>query len=83
MPKFFCEYCGTNSSSIEGLTANSCIRHPNGPSKGKHKLYEGNEKSQYSCKYCGTNSSSIQSLTANTCIRHPNGASKGHHSPAL
>ena len=83
MANYFCEYCGTKSSSISSLTANSCNRHPLGAGKGKHKLYEGSEKSQYSCKYCGTSSSSISSLTANSCNRHPNGAGKGKHAPAL
>ena len=32
----FCKYCGTKYSSLSSLTANSCSRHPNGPSKGKH-----------------------------------------------
>ena len=83
MANYYCEYCGTKASSIQGLTVNTCIRHPNGPSKGKHKLYEGSEKTKYSCKYCGTTASSINGLTANTCVRHPDGASKGKHSPAL
>ena len=83
MPNFYCENCGTKSSSISGLTANSCHRHPLGAGKGKHKLYEGSEKSQYSCKYCGTSASSIMGLTGNSCHRHPNGAGKGKHAPAL
>lgn len=81
MSNYYCEYCGTRNSSIAGLTANSCHRHPLG--NGKHKLYEGTEKSQYSCKYCGTSSFLISSLTANSCHRHPNGSGKGKHSPAL
>ena len=83
MANFYCEYCGTKSSSVSSLTASSCSRHPLGPGKGKHKLYEGGEKSQYVCKYCGTKSSSISSLTASSCSRHPNGAGKGKHAPAL
>jgi transcription elongation factor Elf1 len=83
MANFTCEYCGSKSTSIAGLTAGSCSRHPAGPNKGKHKLYEGSEKSQYSCKYCGTNSTSIAGLTAGSCSRHPDGANKGKHSPAL
>ena len=83
MANFYCEYCGTKSSSVSSLTANNCHRHPDGPGKGKHKLYEGTEKSQYTCKYCGTKSSSISSLTANNCPRHPNGPYKGKHAPAL
>lgn len=83
MPDFYCEYCGTKSSGISSLTGNSCSRHPLGPGKGKHKLYEGSEKTKYSCKYCGTSSSTLSSLTGNSCSRHPNGVSKGKHSPAL
>lgn len=80
MANIFCEYCGTESSTISSLTANSCHRNPNG---GKHKLYEGSAKSKYSCKYCGTTSSTISSLTSNSCHRHPIGSGKGKHSPAL
>ena len=83
MSNFYCEYCGTKSSTISSLTAGSCLRHPNGTAKGKHKLYEGSEKSNYSCKYCGTSSSSISSLTAGSCLRHPNGTAKGKHAPSL
>ncbi|MDG2430932.1 hypothetical protein [Flavobacterium sp.] len=83
MSNYYCVNCGTKSSSISSLTANSCPRHPLGASKGKHSLYEGSEKSKYNCKYCGTSSSIISSLTANSCPRHPNGPSKGKHSPAL
>lgn len=82
MANFYCEYCGTKASSVSSLTANSCTRHPMGVNKGKHSLYEGSEKSQYTCKYCGNKSTSISSLTANSCTRHPNGVNKGHHSPA-
>ena len=83
MANFFCEYCGSKASSITNLTASSCHRHPNGPSKGKHKLYEGSEKSKYSCKYCGTSASTIINLVTSSCHRHPDGPSKGKHAPAL
>jgi transcription elongation factor Elf1 len=83
MTNFYCEYCGTKSSSVSSLTAQSCGKHPLGNNKGKHKLYEGSEKSKYTCKYCGTSSSSIQSLTAQSCGRHPEGNNKGKHAPAL
>lgn len=83
MANYYCEYCGTKSSSVIGLTAGSCMRQPNGANKCKHKLYEGAEKSQYVCKYCGTKNPSLVSLTAGSCMRHPNGANKGKHSPAL
>ena len=80
---FYCRYCGTHASSVSSLTSSSCYRHPNGPNKGKHVLYEGSEKSQYTCKYCGTHSSSLSSLTSSSCYRHPDGANKGKHEPAL
>lgn len=83
MTNFYCEYCGMKASSISSLTASPCPRHPNGSGKGKHKLYEGSEKSQYVCKYCGTKSTQIFSLTASPCPRHPNGSGKGKHAPAL
>ena len=34
---FYCKYCGQKASSIAALTAAACIRHPNGPHKGKHE----------------------------------------------
>ena len=83
MANYYCEYCGYKSSSIYSLTSLSCLRHPNGNNNGKHKLYEGSEKSQYVCKYCGYKSSSIYSLTSLICIRHPDGPNKGKHAPAL
>ncbi len=83
MASFTCEYCGAKAQSIQSLTGNSCLRHPSGANKGKHKLYEGSEKSQYSCKYCGYTTASISSLTSNSCMRHPDGTNKGKHAPAL
>ena len=83
MANYYCEYCGHKSSSVSSLTSASCPRHPNGRYKGKHKLYEGSEKSQYVCKYCGYKSSSISSLTSASCLRHPDGNYKGKHAPAL
>ncbi len=80
MSNYYCEYCGSKHSTVSSLVANTCIRNP---SKGRHKLYEGSEKSQYVCKYCGMKYTNIASLTANTCSKHPNGASKGRHAPAL
>ena len=80
---YYCKYCGTRTSSIANLTGSSCSRHPNGANKGKHALYEGDEKSRYECKYCGTGASSIPSLTGSSCLRHPLGANKGKHEPAM
>ena len=83
MANFYCEYCGSKYSSVASLTASSCSRHPDGSYKGKHKLYEGSEKSQYFCKYCGKKFSSLQPLTASSCPKHPDGFCKGKHAPAL
>jgi hypothetical protein len=83
MANYYCEYCGTKALNVSHLTAGVCVRHPNGPNKGKHSLYQGSEKSQYTCKYCGTKATAISILTANVCVRHPNGANKGKHAPAL
>ena len=80
---FYCKYCGHKASSVASLTASACIRHPNGPHKGRHALYEGSEKEKYTCKYCGKQFTSISSLTASKCIRHPAGSHKGNHVPAL
>ncbi|MDR6967581.1 DNA-directed RNA polymerase subunit RPC12/RpoP [Flavobacterium arsenatis] len=79
MANYYCEYCGIKDSSVFSLTANSCQRHPNG--SGKHKLYEGSEKTKYTCKFCGQTADSIFSLTLNTCFRNSGGNRK--HSPAL
>ena len=35
-PAFYCKYCGHKASSVASLTVSACIRHPNGPHKGKH-----------------------------------------------
>ena len=83
MANYYCEYCGQKFSSVSSLTAMSCSRHPLGPGKGKHKLYEGSEKAKYTCKYCGQTFGSISSMTGLSCSRHPNGAGKGKHAPAL
>ncbi len=83
MANFYCEYCGYKASSVMSLTASSCPKHQNGANSGKHSLYQGSEKTQYTCKYCGYKSSTIYSLTGSTCNRHPNGSGKGKHVPAL
>ncbi len=83
MANFYCEYCGQRHSSVTSLTSGSCPKHPLGAHKGKHKLYEGGEKTKYTCKYCGTTHSSIAILTSSTCPRHPDGSHKGKHAPAL
>jgi len=83
MTNYYCEHCGAKDSSIQHLTSGQCVYHQGGTLKGKHKLYEGSEKSQYFCKYCGSKDSSIQHLTAGQCPKHPNGVLRGKHSPAL
>ena len=49
--------------------------------KGKHSLYEGEEKPYYYCVYCGQKASSISLLTSSACSRHPNGNFNGKHEP--
>ena len=83
MANFYCEYCGSKYSSVASLTSSNCAKHPMGSYKGKHKLYEGSEKSQYTCKYCGKNYSNLASLTSDNCWRHTDGSYKGKHAPAL
>ncbi len=83
MHYYYCKYCGHKTTSVNSLTSSSCQRHPNGPGKGRHALYEGGEKESYVCKYCGLKSTSIASLTSSKCQRHPNGPQKGRHEPAL
>lgn len=83
MANYYCEYCGAKYSNVSSLTTCSCPRHPNGPNRGKHKLYEGGEKSKYTCKYCGVQYSSLATLTTCSCPRHPNGSNRGKHAPAL
>ena len=82
-PAFYCKYCGLKAASVASLTASRCIRHPDGPHKGRHALYEGSEKEKYTCKYCGKQFSNIASLTASRCIRRTVGPDKGNHVPAL
>lgn len=83
MANFYCEYCGTKAASVQILVGGRCTKHPNGPSKGNHKLYEGSEKSQYTCKYCGMKYTSLQILCGGKCTKHPDGPFKGMHAPAL
>jgi DNA-directed RNA polymerase subunit RPC12/RpoP len=83
MANFYCEYCGAKFPSVASLVNNTCPKHPSGVHRGKHKLYEGGEKTKYTCKHCGTQFSSIASLVSNTCPKHPDGVHKGKHVPAL
>lgn len=79
----YCKYCGIKFNSVSSLTANACQRHPEGPGKGRHALYEGNEKPSYVCKFCGKKAADIRTLTGSKCQRHPKGPAKGYHEPAL
>ena len=80
---FSCERCGQKAASVAALTSGSCFRHPDGAYKGRHKLYEGGEKSSYTCKHCGQKAPSIVALVNGSCFRHPDGVYKGRHAPAL
>ena len=80
---FYCRYCGIRRSSVQSLTAGFSPRHPAGPGKGRHALYQGREKARYTCVFCGVMRTGIASLTAGFCPRHPAGPYKGRHEPAL
>jgi len=80
---YYCEYCGHKFPDVRSLVASTCVRHPDGSNKGRHKLYEGSEKKMYTCKYCGKQFSSIMLMTGGTCPYHPKGSNKGGHAPAL
>ena len=82
MAKFYCKNCGASFSSVQALTGQSCPRHPDGFCKGKHELYEGDEKDSYTCEYCGQSFRTIQAMTGQSCPRHPDGFCKGKHSPS-
>jgi hypothetical protein len=79
----YCKYCGHKAADVRSLTGNACQRHPNGPGQGRHALYEGSEKSEYTCKWCGKRAVDIGSLTSSKCMRHPDGPGAGRHEPAL
>lgn len=83
MPKYYCEYCGQSFSDVRQLTSAPCAYHPDGTNRGRHKLYEGSEKSRYTCRYCGTQFSTIMQMVTAPCAYHPKGTNKGRHSPAL
>lgn len=78
-----CKHCGHKATSVGSLTGSACQRHPDGPGKGRHALYEGGSKNTYTCKWCGKRSPDIASLTSSKCQRHPDGPGKGRHEPAL
>ncbi len=79
----YCKYCGHKAADVRSLTGNACPRHPNGPGQGRHTLYEGSEKSEYTCKWCGKRAVDIGSLTSSKCMRHPDGPGAGRHEPSL
>lgn len=78
-----CKYCGHKGRDVASLTGSACQRHPDGPGKGRHALYEGGAKTSYTCKWCGKRSPDIASLTSSKCQRHPAGPAAGWHEPAL
>ena len=81
---FYCEYCGQLFKSVsELMRAGLCVRHPDSPVRGKHKLYEGTEKTVYTCKYCGAEARTIDRLTSSFSVHHPAGHNRGRHAPAL
>lgn len=80
---YYCEYCGHKFPNVRQLTSGTCPRHPDGSNKGRHKLYEGTEKTKYTCKYCGRQFNSIMQMVGGTCSNHPKGSNKGSHAPAL
>lgn len=80
---YYCKCCGHKTMSVNSLTASLCQRHPDGPAKGRHALYEGGEKTSYVCKCCGLKSTSIASFASSKCQRRPAGPAKGRHEPAL
>lgn len=79
----FCEYCGRQFPDARILASGTCSYHPDGPNRGRHKLYEGRPKSQYTCRYCGRTFSSIMQMVTAPCSCHPNGCNRGKHAPAL
>ena len=84
IPTCYCAYCGRPFKSVSELTrAGLCTRHPDGPVRGGHKLYEGSEKAVYTCKYCGAQERTIDRLTSSFCVHHPKGHNRGRHAPAL
>jgi len=83
MADFYCKHCGFQSPNASNVTASYCPKHPFGPNKGKHALYEGSEKAEYTCVNCRSTAPSIAGLTANRCSKHPKGENKGRHEPEL
>ena len=79
--KFYCKYCGFESSSLRGLLLNDCVLHPAGRFNGKHEVYEGVKGGKYYCTYCGKESTSIRGLVLQLCPFHPDGNMKGHCLP--
>ncbi|MBQ7252577.1 MAG: hypothetical protein IJS32_08260 [Kiritimatiellae bacterium] len=78
-----CKHCGHKAGDVRSLTGSACLRHPDGPGKGRHALYEGSWKDSYTCKWCGKRAVDIGSLTSSKCQRHPDGPAAGRHEPAL
>ena len=73
---YYCEYCGHKFPNVQQLASATCQRHPNGSNRGRHKPYEGSEKSSYTCKHCGKKY--LQALRQEVPIHHGDG---GRHLP--
>ena len=74
-----CRYCGTQMSSVRGLVALQCPRHPLGMGKGKHAPFEGASRETFVCIHCGQKAGTLHALVSLQCPRHPNGPGKGRH----
>jgi len=91
--KFFCQYCGYQSSIILGMTGQRCSKSPS----KKHIPYKGSDIIRlsdceganhclpsnrflhigYACKYCGRKAKTISSLTGNRCSKNLNEGADG------
>ena len=83
MEKCYCEYCGKQFPDVRQLVSAPCAYHPDGPNRGKHKLYQGRTTPPFTCKYCGNKFSSLMQMVTAPCAYHPKGTNKGQHSPTL
>jgi hypothetical protein len=77
---YYCKLCGMKYLDVNSLRSSYCSRNLGG---GKHVLYEGGEKPQYTCRFCYGTYSSIASMTGTMCSKHPMGMNKGRHEPAV
>ena len=78
MKFYYCEYCGIKQPNLNLLVTGYCLYNPD-RAHGRHKLYEGPEKSLYHCKYCGAKYPNLKQLVMGDCLYSPH----RKHSPAL